>query len=171
MLGKILLAIIYPAGPLQAALNACNEVSKKPRTSAEYPAKCASYFLVDKQVSASDIVMKSLYFTFIWVHNIVLSTRKKIWCSLEGWINFIVTLYVTDSRLSLLQKPDIKHQKKLLKFKDKMTNFQQRVVRSRVSGEFILIETKPGKRCLVWKKSLPIFIVPYPYQTACRDKQ
>ena len=32
MLGKILLAIIYPAGPPQTALNACNEVSKKPTT-------------------------------------------------------------------------------------------------------------------------------------------
>ena len=43
--------------------------------------------------------------------------------------------------------------------------------RSRVSGEFILIETKPTKRCLVWKKSLPISIVLHPYQAPRRDKQ
>ena len=56
-----------------------------------------------------------------------------------------MALYVTHSRLSHQEKHDIKVEKKLLKFKDKMTNFQQRVVRSRVSGEFILIETKGGK--------------------------
>ena len=33
---------------------------------------------------------------------------KKSWCSLERWINFIVTLYVTHSRLSETQKLDIK---------------------------------------------------------------
>ena len=78
---------------------------------------------------------------------------------------------MTDSRLSHQQKPDIKQEKKLLKFKDKMTNFQQRVVRSQLSGEFILIETKPTKWCLVWKKSLPISIVLHPYQAPRRDKQ
>ena len=35
-------------------------------------------------------------------------TSKKSWCSLERWINFIVTLYVTHSRLSETQKLDIK---------------------------------------------------------------
>ena len=48
---------------------------------------------------------------------------KKSWCSLERWINFIVTLYVTHSRLSEPQKLDIKLGKNLLKFKDKRQIF------------------------------------------------
>ena len=56
--------------------------------------------------------------------NIVPLVGKKSWCSLERWINFIVTLYVTHSRLSEPQKLDIKLGKNLLKFKAKQTNSQ-----------------------------------------------
>ena len=147
MLGKILLAIIYPAGPLQPALNACNEVSKKPRTSAEYPAKCASYFLVDKQVSASDIVMKSLYFTFICpspqycfvnqIKNLMFTWGlNKFYCnSLCDRFKIISptkTWYQTPEKVAQIQGQDDKF---LAKTRHSY----------RVSGEFILIETKGGK--------------------------
>ena len=57
---------------------------------------------------------------FVWI---LCRWYKKAWCSLERWINFIVTLYVTHSRLSEAQKLDIKLGKNLLKFKDKRQIF------------------------------------------------
>ena len=83
MLGKILLAIIYPAGPPQTALNACNEVSKKPTTPPLHSAPTSSGIFL----SASKILLQGRVVLILQVSlwpTILFSVPGKKLMSLEG---------------------------------------------------------------------------------------
>ena len=69
-----------------------------------FATKLCSFSSHDLDLRFNFIFVNVIWFCFAWI----LWLDKKFWCSLERWINFIVTLYVTHSRLSETQKLDIK---------------------------------------------------------------